>query len=202
MAKGLTGFSQLGVRTSSDSSDTGTDSSVDSRLSKKKKKSISRRRKRLLRLNQYTSTQKKLKTFEECISACMGLACKLIEKGCPIKGFLEHVWFVAEQASLNRFRPEAILAYDQGVRDKATKHGLDVLGYGDADNFYWYLGAAALKKETKVKNVPPNRYQEGRGKSSEIKELRICGRYNHGHCQYGSSCFRKHVCFACQQPHP
>lgn len=157
-AKGWMGFSQPGVGSSSEISDTGTDSSGDSRMSKKKKKSNSKRRRRLLRLNQYTSTHKKPKSFKECISASMGLACKLIEKGCPVKGFLKHVWFVAEQGSLNRFRPEAILAYDQGVRDKAAKHGLDVFGYSDADNFYRYLGAAALKKETKVKNVPSNRY--------------------------------------------
>lgn len=108
--KGLAGFTQPGAKTSSDSSYTGTDS------------------KRLLRLNKYTSTRRKPKSFEECVSASMGLACRLLEKGSDIKGFLAHVWFVAEQASLNRFRPDAILAYDQGVRDKAAKYGLDIFG--------------------------------------------------------------------------
>lgn len=131
----------------------------------------------------------------------MGLACKLLQKGYEVKGFLEHVWFIAEQASLNRFRPESILAYDQGVRDKASSYGLDAFGYGDADNFYRYFGAAALKREGKVKSVPTARYSEGKSKTSDIKELRICGLYNHGQCQYGSSCFRKRVfCLSATPP--
>lgn len=134
----------------------------------------------------------------------MGLACKLIDSGAEVKGYLEHLWFFPEQAASCRFRPDCILNYDQGVRDKASIKGMEVFAYGDAENFYRHLGPAALllKKEGKVKNLPPNRYPESTRTRSEIKELRICGLYNHGQCQYGSNCFRKHICFACQQPHP
>lgn len=196
------GFSMPGHTSSSESSDTGTDSSNESKSSKmKKKKSKSKRRRKLLRLNQYTSSHKKPKSFDDCVAASMGLACKLLEKGFDISGYLQHVWFLAEQSALNRFRPECILLYDQGVRDKAAANGLTTFGYGDADNFYRYLGSAALKKESKMKSVPSSRYPENKGKT-DIPELKICGLYNHGHCNYGTACFRKHICFACQQPHP
>lgn len=200
---GLTGFTIPGG-SSSDSSDS-SDSSVDSHISKHKKKSKSKRRKKLLRLNNYSSAHRKPKTFEECVAASMGLATKLLQLGYDIKGYLEHIWFISEQAALGRFRPECILQYDQAVRDKASIKGLQVFGYGDAENFYRHLGSAALnlKKDAKTKSVPPGRYNDTAGRSrSDIKELRICGLYNHGQCQYGQNCFRKHVCFACQQPHP
>lgn len=78
-----------------------------------------------------------------------------MDKGYNIRGYLDHVWFVAEQASLGRFRPDCILAYDQGVRDKASMKGMDVFCYGDGDNFYRFLGSAALsfKKDSKVKSL-------------------------------------------------
>lgn len=99
----------------------------------------------------------------------MGLACKLLLKGHDNSGYLQHVWFMAEQSALNRFRPECILFYDQGVRDKAAVNGLSTFGYGDANNFYRYLGSAAHKKESKVKTVPAGRYSENKGKG-DIKE--------------------------------
>lgn len=125
------------------------------------------------------------------MAASMGLATKLMDKGHDIGGYLNHLWFVAEQAALGRFRPECILAYDQSVRDKAAAKGLEVFNYGDGENFYRHLGSAAfsIKNENKIKTFPGNRYPESKAKSSEIKELKICGMYNHSVCPYGLSCF-------------
>lgn len=119
----------------------------------------------------------------------MALAIKLSELGNDITGYLDHVWFIAEQSSLGRFRPECIISYDEAVHDKAAVRRLSVFGFGDADNFYQHLGSGALvmKKDQKIKSIPNTRYTEGKPKSSEIKELRICGLYNHGSCHYGSS---------------
>lgn len=202
---GVVGFSRPGECASSMGSDSESDSSTDSKSSRKHKhRSGAKKRRKLLRLNQYSSNHKKPKNFEECISASMGLALKLLEIGNDISGYLEHVWFISEQSSLSRFSPECILSYDEAVRDKAAVKGLSVFGYGDAENFYRHLGSGALiiKKDQKTKSIPMNRYIEGKQKSSEIKELRICGLYNHGTCHYGSACYRRHVCFACHQNHP
>lgn len=138
------------------------------------------------------------------MAASMGLAIKLLDKGYNIHGYLEHLWFVAELASLGRFRPDSIVAYDQGVRDKATAKGMEVFGYGDVDNFFRFLGSAALqvKKEGKTKTVPVSRYADAKAKTSEIKELKICGMFNYSSCPCGQTCYRKHVCFACLQGHP
>lgn len=199
------GFSRPGELSSSGDTGTESDSSMDSRASKKhRRRSGTRKRRKLLRLNHYSSNHKKPKNFDECISASMGLAIKLSELGNDITGYLEHIWFISEQSSLGRFRPECILSYDEAVRDKAAVKGLHVFGYGDAENFYRHLGSGALvmKKDPKTKSIPGTRYAEGKTKNSDIKELRICGLYNHGSCHYGASCYRKHICFACHQSHP
>lgn len=200
---GLHGFSKPGE--SDDSEESDSEGSVDSRVSNRvKHKSVLKKREKLLRLNQFTASKKRPKTFEECIAASMGLATKLMDKGYNIRGYLDHLWFMSEQAALCRFRPECILAYDQSVRDKAAARGLEVFTYGDGENFYRHLGSAALstKKDGKMKTVPMHRYPETKGKATDIKELKICGMYNHSVCPYGLSCFRKHICFACMQGHP
>lgn len=173
-------FSRLGEWSSSCDSDTGSNSSGETRASKKRRrKSGTRKRRKLLRLHQYSSSLKKPKNFEDCISASMGLAIKLSGLETDITGYLEHIWFISEQSSLGRFRPECILSYDEAGRDKAAVKGLSVFGYGDAENFYRHLGSGALvmKKDQKTKSIPGNRYTEGKPKASDIKELRLCGLY-------------------------
>lgn len=137
----LHGFSKPG-----ESPDTGgesdSDDSTDSKLSNRsKRKSVVKKREKLFRLSQFTASRKRPKSFEECMSASMDLATKLMDKGHDIRGYLDHLWFVSEQASLGRFRPECILAYDQGVRDKTALRGMDVFACGEGENFYRFLGS-------------------------------------------------------------
>lgn len=202
------------LRSSSDSSrspssDSSTDSnrsssrSSSSSSSSSRSRSPSRRRKRRSKKSKsskpsgkysydcyLSSEQRKTKLSLPTLWMCMSsLLVRLCKKGVNVKGFAEHMLFVATKASDDNYKVEALVKYDQEVRRKAKKKGLKAFRAVDSSLKDQYLGSDTLKPKTSSSKTKPS-------SNNKKQSLSYCMHYNAGNCT-ADRCKYPHVCSFC-----
>ena len=132
------------------------------------------------------------------------MALALYKKKRDIRGFLEHVILVAEKADGPLFAAEALIQYDESVKQTAKEHGLKSFRKIDPANIVKHLSydgtlvAVNAKRNIfsggKKTSVAP---QKSAGTAHDFSCLKH--NFTLGGCK-SSGCRFKHICSACGSP--
>ena len=121
-------------RSSSGSRSSSRSSHRNSRHSRRKQEKRDKRRKGKFDTSKYLRDGDKLNTYERLVLANLKMARKFYKKERDILGFLDHMILVAEKAERRVFASEALIGYDESVKDSAKEIGLKAFKKVDPAN--------------------------------------------------------------------
>ena len=135
------------------------------------------------------------------------MALALYKKKRDIRGFLEHVILVAEKADGPLFASEALIQYDESVKQTAKEHGLKSFRKIDPANIVKHLSydgtqvAVNAKRNIQTSKKASNPMAMSHQKSAGATHNFSCLKHNFtlGGCR-APSCRFKHICSACSSP--
>ena len=188
-------------RSSSSSSDFSSDRHRHSHRRRRSRRS-SKDKKSKYDTSKYLREGKKLTTYERLVLANAKMALALYKKKRDIRGFLEHVILVAEKADGPLFAAEALIQYDESVKQTAKEHGLKSFRKIDPANIVKHLSydgtqvAMNAKRgiQSSKKAPAPASNQKSAGASHDFSCLKH--NFTLGGCR-APSCRFKHICPAC-----
>lgn len=138
---------------------------------------------------------------------CHGaLMLEMYKRGEKIEGMLEHNCFIAEKTATRAYLGSGICRYDEAVREKAYRGGMDSYGSGDMGLAMRFLTTEyARTKQQTPSNQYTNRGQgprKGQGSfhnpstQRERGEKIICWNFNSSGCSR-ENCRYPHICSKC-----
>ena len=111
---------------------------------------------------------------------------------------------VAEKAERRVFASEALIGYDESVKDSAKENGLSAFKKVDPANIVKHLSydGTQLAVNSRRPNTSRNTSSRGSGSGPTLNHNFACIKFNfaQGGCKAGSSCRYKHICSACGGP--
>ena len=126
------------------------------------------------------------------------MALALYKKGKDIKGFLKHLVLIAEKAETGHFDPEALIAYDESVKEAAREMGSKAFAKLDPSAIVKHLSYDGTLAAKNAKKLSAKKAIPAKGAPSS-KSSGICLKHNFNSlgCSRGATCFYRHVCSAC-----
>ena len=130
------------------------------------------------------------------------MALALYKKKKDIKGFLKHLVLVAEKVDSGHFAPEALIAYDESVKETAREVGIKAFAKVDPSAIVKHLsydGTLAAKNAKKLAAKKGGQSVQTPKANTASKSSGVCLRHNFNSmgCSRGNACFYRHVCSAC-----
>ena len=84
-------------------------------------------------------SRRKYPTINDIVSAHLSLLNSMLAHGgIDVYGYSKHIRFLSDKIGI--YEPEALIAYDLGMRERAEEHGMGVFCYGDHDLFTIHIG--------------------------------------------------------------
>ena len=180
-------------------------SSSSSSSSRSRSRSSDHKRRHRKRHGKYSSLRylpefKSVSTYERLVLANLRMLRRFFKKERDISGMLDHFILLAEKAEKDVFIDEALLAYDNSVKERAKEHGLkefDTLKPSEIVKHLSYDGTKAGSTKVSRKAVR----QQASGGQGGGTTSGACLKFNFatGGCRR-SQCNYKHVCSACSSP--
>lgn len=142
----------------------------------------------------------------------------LRQSGGDIDSYLEHMLFVAKQASTANFTDSALVNYDREIIDKLIMGDASTFLAGDPIAVSSHLNAGgtkalqqALQQNSSDNNAPASQQRSRRARRKNWQDRRgkgipedyppdNCYDWNYGTCE-NSSCSKSHACRICKQRH-
>ena len=141
----------------------------------------------------------KLNTYERLVLANLKMVRKLYKKDRDILGFLDHMILVAEKAERRVFASEALISYDESVKDAAKENGLKAFAVVDPANIVKHLSYDGTQVAVNSRRSNATRQSSSASKGPNLNHNFACIKFNfaQGGCKEGRSCRYKHICSAC-----
>ena len=193
--------SSVSSRSSSGSTSSVRSSHRGSRRSRRKQDKRDKRRKGKFDTSKYLRDGDKLNTYERLVLANLKMARKFYKKERDILGFLDHMILVAEKAEKRVLASEALIGYDESVKESAKENGLKVFKKVDPANIVKHLSYDGTQLAVNSRRPNASRTTASRSSASgpNLNHNFACIKFNftQSGCKAGSSCRYKHICSAC-----
>ena len=134
-------------------------------------------------------------TIDDVLSASFFMLECMMIKGFGVREYTKHVKFLVDKSKV--YTSQALVRYDQAVREKAELLGPSAFMYGDHELYHLFLGLEQLKPKAKV-DVD----RKGKTTGYKVKKgLGTCWRFNDGRPCQKQPCPFKHECSECGGSH-
>ena len=147
----------------------------------------------------YLKDKQKLNTYERLVLVNVKMAMALLKRGKDISGFLGHFLMIAEKADKDVFEPEALINYDESVKELAKESGISAFAEISPSLIVKHLSydgtrnaRSAKAAQAKTKFKPAQAGRKGPAGSYCIKH-----NFDPSGCPRGKDCPYKHICSAC-----
>ena len=134
-------------------------------------------------------------TIDDVLSASFSMLECMI-KGFGVREYTKHVKFLVDKSRV--YSGQALIKYDQSVREKAEMLGPTAFVYGDHELYYLYLGLEQLNPRAKSDS---DCKVKATGKTNSRKGFGTCWRYNDGRPCQKQPCPFMHECSECGGNH-
>ena len=165
-----------------DSSDSDNVESDDKPADKKKDKNPYKHK-------NYTQRGEKVDDFESLMVVTFRTILEIMDDDKDVTGLVQHGLLLAEKGSKGVYEPEALLAYDDGVRRRAGRRGMDEFGKVVHEDVLRHFCYDNCKKSSSG--------GQGSTKAKKPPSDKICLKFNSEKGCNSSNCRYAHKCLAC-----
>ena len=181
------------------------------RRSRNRSRSRSAARDRRRKQGKYTSLKylpgfTQVSSYERLVLANVRMALRFYKKDRDIKGILDHIILLAEKAEPGVFESDALIRYDESVKQEAYEHGLDQFKKLDPAAIVKHLSYDGTKSAANSRRASGKRFNSfnkapAAPSSGNSGNPGPCYKFNFasGGCRR-PRCDYKHVCSACFRP--
>ena len=171
-----------------------------SRRSRRKQDKRDKKRKGKYDTSSYLRDGDKLNTYERLVLANLKMMRKLYKSERDVLGFLDHMILIAEKAERRVFASEALISYDESVKENAKESGLKAFKVLDPANIVKHLSYDGT--QVAVNSRRTNSTRQSSTRTPNLNHNFACIKFNfaQGGCKAGQSCRYKHICSACGGP--
>ena len=165
-----------------------------------KSRSRSRRHKHSKYSNaRYLRENQKCTTYERLVLVNTRMALALYKREKDIAGVLKHIILIAEKADKDVFEAEALINYDESVKDSAKEDGIKAFSKLDPANIVKHLSydGTHQAKNGKGAAAAAKRPASAARKSGARKGACLKHNFDPSGCSRGRDCYYKHACSAC-----
>ena len=131
-----------------------------------------------------------VESFETLMVITFKTLKQLIDLKYDVKGLIRHGQSMAEKAAKGSYKKNALIGYDESVRERAGEVGPSAFGVVEYDDVFRFFCAD---------NTVPKKLPQGKPGSAiaRVKSDKICHRYNDAGCQ-SKNCIYAHKCASCE----
>ena len=131
-----------------------------------------------------------VESFESLMVITFKTLKQLIDLKSDVTGLIRHGRSLAEKAEKGSYKKNALIGYDESVRERAGEVGPSAFGVVEYDDVFRFFCAD---------NTVPKKPQQGKpgAVSNRVKSDKICHRYNDAGCQ-SKTCIYAHKCASCE----
>ena len=124
------------------------------------------------------------------------MAIALLKRKKDILGFLEHFLLVAEKGDKDVFEPEALINYDESVKDMAKESGIKAFSRVEPSLIVKHLSYDGTRNAANAKAAKSKKFA---GAQPARRGAGYCIKHNFdpSGCPRGKDCPYKHICSAC-----
>ena len=170
------------------------------RRSRRRSRSSSKPRHSKYSSARYLKENEKVKNYPRMVLVNVRMALALLRRKKDIKPLLKHMLLVAEKADTDMFMDEALISYDESMKDLAKESGINAFKKVDPSVIMKHLCYDGTKAAANARRAAAATKKPAGAKP--VTGVGHCIKFNYDSkgCPRGRDCFYKHVCSACGSP--
>ena len=146
----------------------------------------------------YLKENQKLATYERLVLVNIKMAIALLKREKDISGVLSHMLMIADKADKNVFEPEALISYDESVKEMAKESGIKAFAKIDPSLIVKHLSYDGTKNAKSEKAAVSRKFKPAAGaRRAPAGSYCIKHNFEPSGCSRGKDCSYRHICSAC-----